>query len=74
MVRLLVLHPRNWTDRRMWPKNVEVRHVSIGGKVPRRSSGIVTYDGVGEMTEPEGVEKLREQAYVACWLLPLRMA
>lgn len=59
-MRLLILHPRNWTDKAMWPDGVEVRHVSIGGKVPRRSSGMVSYDGIGEMVEPEGVEELRD--------------
>lgn len=60
-MKIVTLHPRNWTDKTMWPDGVEVRHVSIGGKVPRRSSGLVSYDGIGEVVEPEGIEDLRRE-------------
>jgi hypothetical protein len=46
----------------MWPKGVEVRHVSIGGKTPRRTSGQLTSDGIGEVITIEGVENLYVEA------------
>jgi hypothetical protein len=57
-LRILVLHPKHWADRRMWPEGVQVRHVEIGGDVPRRASGRVSYDGIGQCATEEGKEKL----------------
>jgi len=57
-VRALVLHPRHWADKRLWPKGVEVRHVAIGGETPRRSSGAPTLDGVGDVATEDGKRAL----------------
>ena len=55
-----MLHPKHWaTDRKGWPEGVEVRHVSIGGEIPRRLSGTPSWDGIGEVTMPEGLEAAR---------------
>lgn len=61
-MRILLLHPKNWADKKIWPAGVQVRHVSIGGAIPRRSNGIPTYDGIGEVATTEGTENLYKAA------------
>lgn len=61
MVKILVTHPRHW-ESMVAPEGVEVRHVSIGGPVPRRMNGQVSYDGIGEVVTDGGLTELHEIA------------
>jgi len=59
--RLLVLHPKDWATSEHGKKSpFEIRHVSIGGEVPRKLNGTVTYDGYAEAISEDGVQNLYE--------------
>lgn len=58
-LRVLVLHPQDWSTGGYTEQlNVEVRHVSIGGSFPRRVTGEVTFDGIGDVATDDGLVNL----------------
>jgi len=58
-MRILALHPRDWAG---WAgkdlHGVDVRHVSIGGYVPRRLTGEATWDGIGDVVDQNSISLL----------------
>lgn len=57
----VILHPKEWDGAR-YSEGARFKyvHVSIGGTVPRKVSGIPTYDGYAEVVTPEGTSALVE--------------
>lgn len=51
-LKILVFHPKAWMKT---TGNVDVRHVSIGGDLPRRLNGTPSWDGIGEVADSEGI-------------------
>jgi hypothetical protein len=60
---LLVLHPKDWAEKPYGKTSgLDIHHVSIGGKVPKKLSGTPTYDGYAEAVTEEGIESLYSAA------------
>jgi hypothetical protein len=60
---LLVLHPRHWASSDYGKQSgLDIHHVSIGGKVPRKLNGTPTFDGYAEAITPEGLQALYSAA------------
>lgn len=58
-LRILVTHPLDWMGiRKDLDLKTVVRHVSIGGDIPKRPNGMATWDGIGEVVIDEGVQEL----------------
>jgi hypothetical protein len=60
-VKILCTHPRQW-EASAKAAGVEVRRVSIGGELPKRLDGSVSFDGIGEMATTKGIHALLEEA------------
>jgi len=57
----LVLHPRDWAVSDYGKTSaLDIRHVSIGGKVPKKRRGVPTFDGYADMATMEGMTACRE--------------
>lgn len=57
--RILVLHPKCWSEPGFANEfGVVVKHVSIGGSVPKRATGEPTWDGIGDVATDEGQREL----------------
>jgi len=57
-LKILVFHPKEWVGSSN--ENVEVRHVSIGGSIPRRLNGTPSEDGIGEVADSEGIRNFMD--------------
>ena len=58
-MKILVTHPRQWASSPLQKElGVEVRHVSIGGSLPRRLDGSLSFDGIGEVATEKGLAEL----------------
>ena len=58
---VLVLHPRAWAGKGFSLKHncrFDYVHASIGGKVPRKRSGVPTYDGYADVVTEEGKQDM----------------
>jgi hypothetical protein len=56
---LLVLHPKQWAKESYRElTGLDVYHVSIGGTVPAKRSGVATFDGYAEVVTKEGLRSL----------------
>jgi hypothetical protein len=56
---LLVLHPKQWAQESYRElTGLDVHHVSIGGAVPKKRSGVPTFDGYAEVVTKEGLRDL----------------
>lgn len=55
-MKILVTHPRQWQDSPLQKElGVEVRRVSLGGDLPKRLDGSVSFDGIGEVATEAGL-------------------
>lgn len=59
-IRVVALHPKEWSSGLYKVPGIEVKHTEIGGPIPRRMNGAVSYDGIGQVLTEEGFENLRE--------------
>lgn len=55
----LILHPRNWASGKYYGK-YQYHHVSIGGKIPRKGNGTITFDGYADTPTKEGIQTLED--------------
>jgi hypothetical protein len=60
-VKILCTHPRQW-ETSAKSVGVEVRRVSVGGELPKRLDGSVSFDGIGEVATAKGIQTLLEVA------------
>lgn len=51
----IVLHPKDWEN---YESKLNIVHVSIGGKVPKKRDGTPTYDGYADVVTEEGLADL----------------
>jgi hypothetical protein len=57
-IKIITFNPRDWEFGGYAEKyGCEVKHVSIGGSVPKRLTGEVTFDGIGEVATREGIKQ-----------------
>jgi hypothetical protein len=55
-MKILVTHPKQWQDSPLQKElGIEVRHVSLGGDLPKRLDGSVSFDGIGEVATELGI-------------------
>lgn len=56
-MKILVTHPRHWAVSKLQRElGVEVRSASLGGDLPKRLDGNVSFDGIGEVATEKGLE------------------
>lgn len=56
---VVITHPKEWaTAEYAAGSRFKYHHVSMGGKVPRKRDGTVTYDGYAEVTAQEAIDRL----------------
>ena len=61
--KLLVLHPKQWAEQKYGQSSdFEIRHVSIGGAIPKKLNGTVTYDGYAQAVTEDGLKNLYFEA------------
>jgi len=55
-VKILTTHPRQWAESKLQKDlGVEVRHASLGGELPKRLDGSVSFDGIGDVATEAGL-------------------
>lgn len=60
--KVIVLHPKDWAISDYGKKSsLEIHHVSIGGKIPKKRSGKPTFDGYADIATIEGTSELYEK-------------
>ena len=60
---LMVLHPKQWAREEYREHTAfNIHHVSIGGAVPKKRSGVATFDGYAEVVTNEGLRSLYSTA------------
>jgi len=59
-IRVVALHPKEWGSGLYKVDGIEVKHVEIGGNIPRRVNGNISYDGIGQVVTDEGFDNLRK--------------
>ena len=61
VLKIIATHPRDWAHGGYKLKDIEVRHVELGGKTPTRMDGNVSYDGIGQVVTEDGFANLRDK-------------
>lgn len=57
-LKILVTHPEHWARGYAADFGAEVVHVDPGGDIPKRLDGSPTGDGIGQLTTPDGTQRI----------------
>ena len=57
-LKVIALHPKAWSKCKL--DEIEVKHISIGGSIPKRLDGTPSWDGIGEVASSKGIYDLVE--------------